>query len=405
MRVMFVEASSGGVVGGSLTGLYHLIRGLVATGVTCSIALYEPKTIEGDLLAHGVEVYHLARRRLPKQHGLLQLDSYQKAKRVGAVARTFALGRRAIRLVLEELPAAITLAQTIRQDRPDVVHLGNGVRANFDGLLATRLTRVPVVCHIKGFEKYSARERRAARHVDAAVCMTRAVHAHCLENGVAARRTRVIYDAVDEAGFRPSRARADVRAELGLPAASPCFGIAGNIQEWKGQAVVVDAMAQLHRRLPSAHCVIIGGAHRAGADYETALRDRVRTLGLGDVIHFTGFRRDIADVMNALDVVVHASIRPEPFGRVILEGMLLAKPVVAAAAGGVPELVSDGETGFLVPPGQPAILADRLVGLLSDAARRERIGARAQTWARTHFSLAQQVSAMNDVYRSVRLVA
>ena len=138
------------------------------------------------------------------------------------------------------------------------------------------------------------------------------------------------------------------------------------------------------------HCVIVGGVHRAGE----ALRRRAAgrdcaALGLGDRVHLVGFRDDIPDVMNAWDVVVHASVRPEPFGRVILEGMLLGKPVMATAAGGVPELIEHGRTGFLVPPGDAAALA-RLSAPRARRARRgaggRRAGARA--WARQHFSLA-----------------
>ncbi|MBI4514425.1 MAG: glycosyltransferase [Deltaproteobacteria bacterium] len=402
LRVMFIEASSGGVVGGSLTGLYHLIRGLDRSAFACSMVLYEPKTIEADLAALGVPVYHVSRRRVPKQHALLGVQSYQRAKRVGVIARGLRCGRQAVRLAVEEGPAALGLRRVIRRERPDVLHLGNGLRANFDAVLAARLTGTPVVCHIKGFEKYSTRERFAAAKIDALVCMTQAVQAHCAANGVVARRNEVVYDALDEDGFCPARSPAQVRAELpGLAPQTPCAGIVGNIQEWKGQAVVVEAMALVHRRVPQARCLIVGGAHRAGAAYELELRRRVREAGLENVVHFTGFRADIADVINALDVVVHASVRPEPFGRVILEGMLLRKPVVAAAAGGVPELIADGDTGFLVPPGDAAALAERLITLLGDPELRQRIGSRAQAWARERFSLAHHVASMTGIYHEV----
>jgi len=401
IRVLFVEGSSGGVVGGSLTGLYHFIRGLDRDRFSCSMVLYESKTIEPDLRAAGIAVHHVRRHRLPKEHALLDVGVYQRVKRVGLVAETLRRGRQTLRMMIEELPTAVALARVIRQERPDVVHLANGVRANYDGLVAARLTRTPVVCHVKGFEKYSPRERRASARLDAVVCMTEAILSHCRANGIGARRNLVIYDAVDEAGFRAEREPRAVRAELGLEAATPCIGIVGNIQEWKGQAVVVEAMARVHAAVPDARCLLIGGAHRAGAQYERALRQRIAELNLQDVVRFTGFRSDVADVMNALDIVVHASVRPEPFGRVILEGMLLGKAVVAAAAGGVPELIADGETGFLCPPGDGAALAERLVLLLRDAEARRAAGTRAQRWARERFSLQAHVAGMTGLYYDV----
>jgi glycosyltransferase involved in cell wall biosynthesis len=225
--------------------------------------------------------------------------------------------------------------------------------------------------------------------------MTQAVLEYCRAHGLHPPVARVVYDAVDEAWLRPQRLPSAVRHELGIPPGAPCIGIAGNIQEWKGQRIVVEALGLLHDH-PAVHCVIAGGVHRAGERYAAELHARVAALGLGERVHVVGFRHDIPDVMNAWDVVVHASIRPEPFGRVILEGMLLGKPVIATAAGGVPELIDDGATGFLVPPGDAQALADRLRQVLRVDG--QEIGARARDWARRQFSLARQVAEMSEIY-------
>jgi glycosyltransferase involved in cell wall biosynthesis len=401
IRVLFVEASSGGVVGGSLTGLYHLIRGLDRTRFAASMALYETKTIEADLNAIDVPVYQIRRRRMRKEHALLKYEGYQHAKDSPGVSAFLGLGRHSLRMVVEEVPAAVRLARVIRRTGADVVHLGNGVRANFDGVLACWLTRTPMLCHVKGFEKYSRRERWAAHRIDALVCMTQAVEAHCRQNGVRGCSTHVVYDALDEAAFVAQRDATAVRRELGIDNGAPCVGVVGNIQEWKGQAVLIEAMGRVVREVPKARGVIIGGVHRAGAAYYERLRARTRELGLEHALLFTGFRSDVADVMNALDVVVHTSVRAEPFGRVILEGMALGKPVVASAAGGVPELIEDGDTGFLTTPGNPDALAERLIPLLQDADLRQQVGRRAQQWARERFSLPAHVAAMSAIYEEL----
>ncbi len=398
--VLFVEASTGGVLGGSLTGLYHLIRGMDRQRFRIGMALYEHKVIERDLAQLAIPVHHVQRRRLPKQHPLLELDGYRAAKSVGSVRAGLRAARQSARLLVEELPAALALARVVRRERPDVIHLGNGLRANFDGVLAGALTRTPIVCHVKGFEKYSARERWAARRTAALVCMTQAVLDHCHGRGLHAPHERVVYDAVDEAWLRPQRSVADVRQELGVPLAAPCIGIAGNIQEWKGQRVVIDALGMLSERR-DVHCIVAGGVHRAGEAYAAELRSRIAALGLEGRVHLAGFRGDIPDVMQAWDVVVHASVRPEPFGRVILEGMLLGKPVVATAAGGVPELIDDGSTGYLVPPNDAAALAACLGRILAAPDAAAAVGARARERARQQFSLARQVAEMSAIYEDV----
>jgi glycosyltransferase involved in cell wall biosynthesis len=400
MRVLFVEASTGGVVGGSLTGLYHLIRGLRGAEWHASMVLYERKTIEAELAALGVPVFHVQRRRLPKEHGLLSYDGYRRAKRYRPIGSGLHAVRQWARLLVEELPAAARLAAIIHRERPDVVHLGNGLRANFDGILACAATRTPMVCHVKGFEKYGWRERWASRRMNVVVCMTQAVLTHCRAHGLEAADIRVVYDAVDESWLRPRRSPSDVRSELGVPGGMPCLGLVGNIQEWKGQAILVEAMGHLRAGNADACALLIGGTHRAGEAYAARLRRRVAELGLHGRVLFTGFREDVADVINALDVVVHASVRPEPFGRVILEGMLLAKTVVATAAGGVPELIDDEKTGYLVPSGDAVALAACLRRVLSDRDALAAVGRRAQTWARERFSLLRQVGEMKAVYES-----
>lgn len=401
IRVLIVEASSGGVVGGSLTGLFHQILGMNRARFAPAMALYEEKDIEKDLAAAGVPVFHVSRRRLPKEHGLLNVDGYRRAKSIGGVRASLQVARQGLRLAVEELPAAMRLMRVMRAFRADVVHFGNGVRANFDGILACMLMRTPCVVHVKGFEKYSDRERWIMKHVDALVPMTEAVRAHCESQGIVGRTTRVIYDALDETAYRPDRPPSEVRAELGLHNGDPCVGVAGNIQEWKGQKVLVEAMARVVTEVPEARALIIGGVHRAGAVYNDELQRQIRGHSLGENVLVTGFRRDIANVMNALDVVVHTSVRPEPFGRVILEGMLLGKPVVASAAGGVPELIEEGETGFLIPPGDSGALAARLVELLRDEELRRRIGERGRTWAREKFSLDHHVQAFSELYEKL----
>lgn len=398
--VLIVEASSGGIVGGSLTGLVQQVRGMDGDWRPV-MALYERKAIESELNREGVRVFHVDRWRVPKEHALQRSSGYHAARRVGAVRSLLHLGRQVVRTGAEELPAALRLSRIIRAERADVVHLGNGIRANFDGILAAWLTRTPCLVHVKGFEKYGARERWAASRIDAVVCMTEAVREHCLRAGVRAPRMEVIYDALAPENFRPTVARDRTRAALGLDPDTVAFGILGGIQEWKGQGVVIEAMARVRAAHPAARLLVVGAAHRSGVEYERRIRARANELGLAQHVVFTGFRSDVPDVVEALDVIVHASVRPEPFGRVILEGMLLGRPVIAAAAGGVPEFVDDERTGFLVPPGDAEALAARMTRLVADPALRRSVGERARAEALERFALRRHVDAMSALYDSI----
>ena len=161
--VLFVEASSGGVLGGSLTGLYHLIRGhgprTASASGWCSTSARRSRPTWRSSTSPCTTSRAAA---CPKSTRCSSSTATSKAKSASAVRAGLGAGRQAARLVAEELPAALALARVIRREHADVIHLGNGVRANFDGILAGLLTRRPIVCHVKGFEKYSARERWAA---------------------------------------------------------------------------------------------------------------------------------------------------------------------------------------------------------------------------------------------------
>ncbi|TMB00956.1 MAG: glycosyltransferase family 4 protein [Deltaproteobacteria bacterium] len=228
--------------------------------------------------------------------------------------------------------------------------------------------------------------------------MTDAVRRHLVSQGVRPRRLTVVHDGLDLTRFRPARDPATVRTELGLGADQPAIGMAVNIQPWKGQDVTLRAVAALAEEFPDLVCVLAGGVVRGAEPFAAALDEFVHARRLGGRVRFLGPRSDIPDLLSALDVVVHASVLPEPFGRILIEAMALGKPVVASNAGGVPEIVVDGRTGVLVPPRDDAALARALGMLLRDPARRARMGAEARERVREHFSVERFARAMQGIY-------
>ena len=400
MKVLYLEASSGRVVGGSLTGMLELIGGLDRDRVEPSVILYEDKRIIPDLDARGVRVRVFSRRRLPKEHSLQASPTYNKAKSAPGVTPLFRSMRATFSFLFETLPAALRLVPILQEEAPDVLHVCNGFRGNLDAIVAARLSKVPCVVHCKGFDKHSYLERYFAGGVGIAVCMTIAIENHCRRQGVKPPEYQVVYDGLDLTTFRPTRTPADVREELGIPIDAPVAGVVGHIQPWKGQHVLLEAMKMAIERFPDARAVIVGGAHRSGRGYSDGLRKYVEENGLADNVVFTGARDDVPDVMNAMDVVCHTSVRGEPFGRVIIEGMSVGKPVVATRAGGVPEFVRDGSDGLLVEPGDSAELAGVLMKLFGDADERHRLGTHALE-AVKRFRVSHHVEQMMEIYERV----
>ncbi len=164
----------------------------------------------------------------------------------------------------------------------------------------------------------------------------------------------------------------------------PIVGIFSRLAPWKGQHVLLEALALL----PDVQALLVGEAlFQDEQHYAHQLRERAAQPDLAGRIHFLGFRDDVPVLMQLVDVVVHTSIAPEPFGRVIVEGMLARKPVIATQAGGALEIVRSGKTGLLVPPGNPSALAQAIRYVLDNPDQAHQLAQAAYEEARMRFSL------------------
>jgi glycosyltransferase involved in cell wall biosynthesis len=193
------------------------------------------------------------------------------------------------------------------------------------------------------------------------------------------RRQWLVYPGAALDAFDPSAlpAPAAVRSKLGLPAQGALIGMVGRLQRWKGMHVFIAAMARVHKLRPEVRAVIVGGPHETEPRYADELRAQVSALDLDGVVIFAGFQANVAEWMQAMDVFVHASDH-EPFGIVAIEAMALGKPVIAGAAGGPTEIISDGENGVLVPYGDDESLAHAILRYLDDQAFAAHVGAAAR---------------------------
>lgn len=269
--------------------------------------------------------------------------------------------------------SAAPMALRIRRlaARAHIVHT-NGNKAHMLGAIAAR--RAQLVWHVRDFWRKGRFERTMAqlanRRAGAVIANSGAVGEHIAEFGICRALVHVVPNGIDTDRFTPDGPAASLREELGWPAGIPLIGIPGMLARWKGQDVVLRAFAEILRARPDVRCVIVGDeiyVTRGQTGFSHELRELVRELGIAHAVAFTGYRHDVPAVLRALDVVVHASVEPEPFGRVVGEAMACARPVVATNAGGVPE-VAGGSTALLVPPGDVPAMARAITHLLDDRA-------------------------------------
>lgn len=175
---------------------------------------------------------------------------------------------------------------------------------------------------------------------------------------------------------------AQVRSILNL-GDSPLIGSFSRIAPWKGQDVLLRALYDL----PKVHALIVGDALFGEKEYKIHLEEMSKAPELKGRVHWLGFRDDVLSLMSQCDIVVHASTEPEPFGRVILEGLLSGSPIIATRAGGVAELIEDGVTGYLVPPNDHTALVRTIREILSDPVASRAMAQRGAAYAHERFSV------------------
>ena len=264
----------------------------------------------------------------------------------------------------------LRLALHLRRLRPDLVHT-NSLKAGVYGSIAARLAGVPVVWHVRDRVASDYLPRAAVRLVR---FMTAKLSSAVIANSHATMRTLdprarpvLVYSVVPEALIAP-------RDELQRPAGPRTIGMIGRLAPWKGQDLFLRAFAEAFPD-SDARCVLVGAAMFGEDAYEQQLHNLVDELQLDGRVEFRGFRSELWSELARMDILVHASLIPEPFGQVVLEGMAAKVPVIAADAGGPAELVDHDINGMLYPMGDGAALATTMRSLAGDEPRRKRLTA------------------------------
>jgi glycosyltransferase involved in cell wall biosynthesis len=254
----------------------------------------------------------------------------------------------------------------------------NHAKAHIVAWLAGIMTRTPTVyCVCENIDPRPTLHRLAlSMRPSAYIVPSQWTAKHLRSIGVHPERVVVAYPGTKGLDSDPTWDDiAKLRSDLQVPVNAPLVTMPGRLLRLKGQDVFLRATRIVLEQIPGANFLILGGTlFGLEQDYPRTLEILVEELGLGKRVRFIGHRRDVAAVLAASDVVVHASIIPEAFGIVVIEGMAAGRPVIASDLGGPQEIVIDGRTGYLVPPGDHRTMADRIVRLLKDDELRKTMG-------------------------------
>jgi glycosyltransferase involved in cell wall biosynthesis len=298
------------------------------------------------------------------------------------------------------------LVRTIRRYKISLVQTNTSTVLS--GAVAAAICGVPHVWHVHEiFRKWEGKVlTRMLGALSARVVVPSEATANNLRGSYPrlSRKLVVITNGVDPAPFR-SVSESDVehvRREWSIMPGEQVVGMVGRIGMWKGEEQFVEMARLISQQRSGVKFVIVGGTFDNQERHMDDLRAIIVSKGLRERVLLAGLREDVPAVVNCFDVLAHLPVRPEPFGLVAVEAMSAGKPVVAAAMGGLAEIVRDGETGFLVGPGQVEHAAERVLALLDDTSLREHMGQAGSHRVDAEFSSAAYAARFQALYRSIK---
>jgi glycosyltransferase involved in cell wall biosynthesis len=382
IRVAFVNHTA--QLGGGEIALLELIRNLDRSKIQPIVVLFADGPLV-PLLREMTEVHIL-----PLSSGVLKANKDHLG--VGSLLQGSS--------VIAGIAFLWRLHGLLQSIQPRIVHT-NSLKADILGGIAGRLAGLTVIWHVRDriTPEYLPRLVVRAFQVFATlipsfIIANSAATLSCLslgdepkEQGVMSM-CRVVHDGVD-----PKKYKGTINSTENKPLT---IGLVGRISPWKGQDIFIESIYLLHDKYPDVRFLIIGAPTFGELEFEKHVHGLIQQYGLNNVVRCTGFEPDIPKFLSSLDIVVHASTIPEPFGQVIIEGMAAGKPVIATNGGGVPEIIVDGVTGILVPMKDPRAMAEAISNLIMNAHLRTMMGIAARQHVENNFTIQQTAAAVQQ---------
>lgn len=366
-RIMYCEGNTDGTVGGSFYSLLYLTGGLDRAKYEPIVVFHEDHSLLPEYTKAGVKTLIV-----PPYKPLNIMPDNKYLSKLNLIFRVF---QKSVNLLGYILFSSYKKKRLLVENNVDLLHLNNSVLRNNDWMIAAYLADIPCITHERGINNYYPFiSRMLAAKLNAIISISKSVTDTLKRNGIKNKNIVTIHNGIDPEEVCAKISGKDVLKKLGLSQGANIIGVMGNIREWKGQEVAIRAMRKIVDKFPNTVCLLIGDTAKEDNQYKDKLHSIIKELKLESNIIFTGYIKNVSDYLNILQVVLHTSIEPEPFGRVLIEAMSLSKPLIAANDGAVPEIIENEKSGLTFAPGDHEQLAGLVIKLLQDKRYAENVG-------------------------------
>lgn len=299
----------------------------------------------------------------------------------------------------------LRLGRILLKEKVDIVHVNNGM-SNLEPIIAALLFGRKYVVHFHGVESPGLVQRLLINRVHKYIVISEFLADALSKNGFPRERMVVIPNPYQESHALGQADTADgtstdLRTKYNLKQSDKVFAIVGRIVRWKGHIEFLQAAFKVLQAVPDAKALIIGDFSDGDSAYQDQIQKMIDDSGFAERVIMTGYVKDVGSMYAIMDVCVHTSIEPEPFGLVIIEAMANGVPVIAADTGAPKEIITDGENGYIINPHSSQKLADTIIQLLTDDAQREKIGRNALQHVEQHYNDKDYARAVEHVYAEV----
>ncbi|MDB4575606.1 glycosyltransferase family 4 protein [bacterium] len=290
----------------------------------------------------------------------------------------------------------IRVALIILKEGVDIVHVNNGL-SNIEPILASIILRRVCVAHYHGDEKPSLFQRMVMNKVQKFIVISEYLKGELVANGIPSKDMVVIHNPSQKKHIDVDDVEA-MRKKFCVMPDDKVFGIVGRVVRWKGHIEFLNAAKIVLRDEPTSKALIIGDYSDGDLAYQEEVTRIIEESGFKDRIIFTGFVNNVQSFYQLMDVCVHTSIEPEPFGLVITEAMSYGVPVVASDRGAPKEIIEDGLNGFIIDPEDTGKLVETITRLLSDASLRDEIANKGSEHVKEAYNLSKFGDSLNRIY-------
>lgn len=400
-KVLYVEINIDNTIGGSHHCLYEMVKHIDRQKYLPSVMFFQDNPLVPEFRKIGrVDIW-------PIHPGLIIGRDFHRIQNLlnkCKILRNITLiVQKTINLFRCYVPNLLEIHKYLKSNNIDLVHANNSPELT-DWLIVSKLLNVKIVSHLRFPLGPTAVRKFLFNYYDKVIAISDYVTKQLNIIGLSTKNVVTIHDGIDvEMLEKKNRPSPDTLREFGLPPNAPLIGVIGNIRRWKGQYVAIESILHLVGKYGNIRCLIVGDISNSQQDeeYLKYLKELTSKFGLENNIIFMGYRKDVFNILSQIDILVHTSVFPEPMGRVILEGMIFKKPVIATNHGGPVEIIEDGVSGLLVEPGNPEALADKISFLLENRDTAKKIGENARNRVEEKFGIANNIRKIEDVYETL----